>query len=122
MSLAGIWDLTIEQGATFTRYFLVEDNTGAAKDLSSYSLRVEIRTARKPGTMLATSVGGSATIDIEFVVDGSNGRFYITMTPTNTAALSFVKGAYDIEAYTAADADVLRLFQGGVTLNKECAY
>ena len=116
MDLAGRWDLVIEQGATFERYFRWEDSTGAAIDLSPYSLRMTIRTIYGEG-LIATSVGASPTIVI--TIPGSAGVFVVTIAATVTVDLSFNRAVYDIEAFTAEDALVYRIVEGNVTLSKE---
>ena len=42
---AGIYNFTIEQGATFTRTFKYKDAEGTAIDLSNHEIRMDIRTS-----------------------------------------------------------------------------
>lgn len=119
MDLAGKWDLTIEQGATWVRQFRWEDSTGTARDISSYTLRMTIRSCYDSSKILATSVA-PGNITLALVGGGTGGIFTATMTAANTALLSFVRAVYDIEAYdTATGLVVYRILQGNVTLEKE---
>lgn len=114
MDLAGHWDLVIEQGASFLRYFKWEDSTGAAVDLADYSLRMSIRTVYGEG-LIATSEGDAPTITI--AKPGAAGVFTVAMTPAVTTLLDFNRAVYDIEADD--DTDVYRVVQGNVTLSRE---
>jgi hypothetical protein len=119
MDLAAKYDLVIEQGATLTRVFRWEDSYGNAQDLGSYTLRMDIRETRESTTALATTEGSTPNITIAKSVS-LTGVFTVSMTAAKTALLDFIRGVYDIEAYTAdATPIVYRLFEGGVTLSKE---
>ena len=40
---AGAYDITCEQGATFSRTLTVKDSSGAVRDLSTYTARMQVR-------------------------------------------------------------------------------
>jgi len=117
MDLAGRWDLVIEQGSTFERYFRWEDSSGSPIDLSPYSLRMTIRVTIGSIEYYASTEGASGTITIS--KPGAEGVFLIAMLPEDTESLDFVRAIYDVEAYTAGDAIVYRIVQGNVTLSRE---
>jgi hypothetical protein len=117
MDLAGRWDLVIEQGTTFIRYFRWEDSAGSPVDLTDYSLRMKIRTNIGATATIASTEGGGVIAITK--PSPTTGVFIVTINATDTDDLDFVRGIYDIEAYTAADAVVYRVVQGNVTLNKE---
>lgn len=116
MDLAGRWDLVIEQGATFERYFRWENSLGAPRDLSSYSLRMNIRRFFDDDSVIATTEGASPAIVIS--EPGATGVFKVTMTAAATAALDFTRAVYDIEAYDGSS-NVHRVVQGSIRLDKE---
>jgi hypothetical protein len=118
LDLAARYDLTIEQGATFERTFRWEDSEGAPVDISSYSVRMSIRSTRASTTPLATSTGGTPAIVI--VKTGVTGVFTCSIIAFRTALLDFTNAVYDIELYTDDSPSVVyRIFQGNVTLSRE---
>jgi len=120
MDLAGTWDLIIDQGTTFERYFRWEDSSGTARDISSYTFHMKIRKTHDDSVVIATTEGGSPTIVIS--QPGATGVIKVLMTAANTAALDFVRGVYDIEAMYSGGNPLYRIVQGNVTLRKEVTY
>ena len=98
---AGKYDITIEQGATFTLPISYKDSNDAVIDLSSsYTARMRIKES-VGGTLLASTESGDstgATIAIALAASGNN--ITISMTATNTAALNFDHAVYDLQLVT----------------------
>ena len=115
---AGKYDITIEQGATFTLPISYKDSNDAVIDLSSgYTARMRIKES-VGGTLLASTESGDstgATITIALASSGNN--ITISMTATNTAALNFDHAVYDLELVSGSQVD--RIIQGTVNLAKE---
>ena len=115
---AGKYDITIEQGATYTINLSYKDSAGAVVDLSSsYTSRVKIRESTG-GTIIASTESGDSpknTLSIALAASGNN--IIVTMTATNTAALDFDNAVYDLEIITGALID--RVIEGRVFLSKE---
>lgn len=120
-AVASVFDLIIEQGATYSRSFVWKDADGALVDITSWSFRMQIRL--KPASdLLASSDAGDAVPLIVITKDApyASGKITITINSEDTALLDFLHGAYDIEAYDTSDPPVVyRLFQGCVDLSKE---
>ena len=115
---AGKYDITIEQGATFTLNLSYKDSAGDVVDLSSsYTSRMKIRESTG-GTIIASTEAGDSpknTLSIALAASGNN--IIVTMSATNTAALDFDNAVYDLEIITGALID--RIIEGRVFLSKE---
>ena len=83
-------------------------------DLTGYSARMNIK-SRIGGTTLWT---GSTALG-DFAIDVAANTIILTIAPAVTAAFDFLRGTYDIEMFTAADASVSLLASGAVTVNRE---
>lgn len=107
-------NLLINQGATFRHKLYWKDGKKKPIDITGYTGRLQARTdysAQEAYITLTTANGG---IDI----NGSAGEVAIYMSDEQTAALSVLKGVYDLEL-VAPNGDVIRLVQGTVTLSLE---
>lgn len=109
---AGRYDITIEQGATFSLACTWKDSTGAAINLTGYTLAGKIR--RK-----ASDVNAVASFTVAVTVAAS-GTFSISMTAANTSLLptspqltaekQTLDLCYDIEATNGST--VYRVLEG----------
>jgi hypothetical protein len=115
---AGVYDLSIEQGTSFSMVVTFEDSNGDPINLSGYSGRGQIRAAAT-----ATSVLASFTVTI---TDAANGEVTIALDPEDSSAIP-VKGknysekteyVYDIELYTVGG-EVIRLLNGKASISPE---
>ena len=115
---AGKYDITIEQGATFTLNLSYKNSAGAVLDLSSgYSARMKIRESTG-GTIIASTESGDSpknTLSIALAASGNN--IIVTMTAVNTATLDFDNAVYDLELFAGPVTD--RIIEGRVFLSKE---
>ena len=115
---AGVYDIVVEQGASFDLDIQLNHTSGEAKDLTGYSVRGKIR-ATAPGVEI---VSFTAT-----VVSVSGGMIHIALTPTQTTALvttgashaQYEEYVYDVEIYTSADAIVERVLNGRCLVSPE---
>ena len=112
---AGIYNFTIEQGATFERSFRYKNADGTAFDLQgqSFGARLQIKD-RIGGTSIAyfsTSDGGS-----DLTISDTN-LISLVITSTVTTDMDFETAVYDLEIFSASK--VIRLLQGKVKLSKE---
>lgn len=113
---AGIYNFTIEQGAKFSRDITWKNANGTPVNITDYTFRMMAKHKHDdedPLISLSTSPPGGITI-----VDAANGRFRISLTEAQTAALNFTEAIYDLEAKPPAD-DAIRLLEGKITLSKE---
>lgn len=110
---AGVYDITIEQGATFPFVVAVQDENGAPRPLTGYTAKMQVRPTVDSSTkILDLSTGGSG-----IVIDEPNGTITITVTATATALLNFTTAVYDLEITSGATVE--RILEGNVTLSKE---
>lgn len=110
---AGIYDIIIEQGATFTLP-LTWNTNGVPVNLTGYTARMMCRESfdsETPFLTLTTENGGIA-------LGGALGTIDILATAAQTAALTKLVGVYDLEL-VAPGGQVYRKLQGSVTVSRE---
>jgi hypothetical protein len=112
--MAVTYDLEIEQGATFSRLFRWKDSEGVLVDLTGYTARMQIR--RKFSS--ATAEYSATTENGAIVLGGALGTIQLTISATDTAALTCVSGVYDLELVDS-EGVVTRFVQGNVTVSRE---
>tara|TARA_Y100000114_G_scaffold129425_1_gene126826 strand:+ start:462 stop:800 length:339 start_codon:yes stop_codon:yes gene_type:complete len=109
--MSGALDLTIEQGATFSRTITIKDSANSAINISSDSFAGQVRKRHQ-----------SATTEAAFsfnITDGSNGVVVATISSTNTGAMEPGDFVYDIEWTQASDSSVTRLLEGTATVTPQ---
>ena len=122
--IAGIYNITCEQGTDFSRSCILKypdpaDPTGSTYllyDLTGYTARMQIRRtleSASPEIELTTENSG-------IVLGGDAGTFNIVMTNTQTAALDS-DGVYDLEIISGGGT-VSRVIQGTFTLDLEVTH
>lgn len=110
-------NLVIEQGATFSFNinWIQEDETTPV-DLTGFTARMHIRDSVDALAFLREFTDANGRI----VLGGTAGTIQLLMTATDTAALTFTEGVYDLELVdTAGSGDVTRLTYGGVEVRPE---
>lgn len=112
--LAGKYDITIEQGATFRLIFVYTDDDGVPFDLTGYTARMQGRTSFDD----ASTVFSLSSADGDISIDPMAGEITITMPAADTAAMPRNAGVWDLELVTAGG-DVVRLVQGNFTVSPE---
>ena len=111
---AGIYNATIDQGATWSATVLYKDSTGAAINLTGFTAAMQVRQQYSSETAdltLTTSNGG-------ITITGATGTVLITMTAAQTRDLEEGYYVYDVEL-TSPSALVTRLIQGQLTVAPE---
>lgn len=111
---AGIYNFTLEQGATFTREIVYRDSNNALINLTGYSARMQIRPYKDSGDILVNATTANGKLS----VSGASGKITIVLSPTDTNTISFDEGVYDLEIEDA-DGAVTRLLEGRVTFSKQ---
>jgi len=109
---AGDYDIICEQGCTFSRTLTVKDSAGSARNLSSYSGKMQVRkrvTSTDVMVELSTT-NGKMTLN-------SSGEIALALTATETAALTD-SGVYDLEL-TSSGGAVERVVEGNFNLIPE---
>ena len=122
--IAGIYNLTIEQGSTFVRLISIEqpdldaDPTGATFEpflLTGYSARMQIRRTVESSTVMLSLTSPSGGIIIS--PGTPENELSITISAAVTAALTS-SGVYDLEIVDAGGL-VSKVVRGTVTLIPE---
>ena len=106
-------DLTIEKGASFRKTFLWKDSDKNIIDLSGYTARMQIRTSVNSSTIiseLTTENGGITITSLE-------GKIELYISDTDTSAISYNKGAYDIELIVGGE--ITKFSRGNVYIIEE---
>ena len=97
---AGIYSFTIEQGSTWDQYLNIVSSDSKPVDLSQYTASMQIRSANnRSGTLYAT-VSCSIQPTSGSADDQGNpisGSVRLLLTSTDTNALDFTNGYYDVE-------------------------
>jgi len=115
---AGIYNFTIEQGATFRRTFKYKNSEGTAINLSGHAVRMQLRTSINATDTIISLTETQNTNDSVITVGGaSNNEIEVVISATDTAAMSFDTAVYDLEIELSQE--VTRLLQGKVKLSKE---
>jgi hypothetical protein len=112
---AAVYDITIEQGATFKLVLTWKDDAGALMDLTGYTARMQVRPSiadTNPPLLNLTTENGAITLG------GATGLVTVIAAAALTTAITNKKGVYDLELVDATGF-VTRLLQGAVAFNFE---
>jgi hypothetical protein len=110
---AGIYNATIDQGATWSVVVTYKDSTGAAINLTGYTAAMQVRQQYSSADADLTLTSPSNGI----VITPLTGIVTITMTAAQTAALEEGYYVYDVELTSGTYKD--RLIQGQLTVAPE---
>ncbi|MFN4894210.1 MAG: hypothetical protein ACK5HO_00315 [Pseudomonadota bacterium] len=109
---AGLYDIIIEQGATFTLNATWKDSTGAPVNLTGYSARMQVRPSYESEEVLASLVSPT-----NITLGGALGTIVATIAATDTQKLTMQEGVYDLELEIGGV--VTRLLQGKAIISWE---
>ena len=110
--IAGVYNFTIEQGATFERVLTVRDSSDELFDFAGYTARMHIRPEIDSEVVMATLTTENGGITL-----GVDGVITLEISASDTSEIMF-PGVYDLELVTA-DNKVYRLLKGLVRLDDE---
>jgi hypothetical protein len=110
---AGIYNFTIEQGATFTKNFTWLDSNNAAVNLTGWSARIQCRASIGSTATIFSYTTPSANLSIP---TPANGTIEMMISATDTSNFP-VGGVYDLEMVNGST--VVRLLQGTISLSGE---
>lgn len=109
---AGKYNITIEQGATFTLQFTIK--TGSTPwDLTGYSARMQVRTSVNASATLVSLTSGSG-----ITLGGVAGTVTVTIPATDTDNIIAGRHVYDLELESAGG-EVWRVLEGKCTVKPE---
>lgn len=110
---AGIYNITAEQGATFSRVLTWRDVANALINLTGYTARMQVRNDyASPATVLALTTENS-----RITLGGVAGTITLSVLASDMAAISAGSYVYDLELVNGSA--VTRLVQGTFAVNAE---
>lgn len=109
---AGAYDITCEQGATFSRTLTVKDADNNPRDLSGYTARMQVRRTTSSTTFIVELTTENGRISVN-----SSGEILLNMPAALTASLSD-GGVYDLEIESPSGV-VERVIEGMFILDLE---
>lgn len=111
---AGIYNFTIEQGASWSLSLTYKDADNQAVDLAGYSAKLQVRSFVGSSEVLLERSTQAGTITLGGVL----GTISVEASAAETAALTPGLAVYDLELYSPIDTTI-RLLQGDVTISPE---
>ena len=111
---AGIYNFTVDQGAQYNTTIVWADAQGVPIDLTGYTAAMQLRlqaASPNPSALNLTSSNGG------IVITPLTGSMLITMTATQTGALSPGFYVYDLELTLGSV--VSRIIQGQITVSAQ---
>ena len=122
--IAGVYNITLEQGTTFYRLIDVMEPTVLDPDvyeafnLTGYTARMQIRRTIDSETPMVSLTSPTVNGNGITVMDGANNAISININDTTTSLVDS-SGLYDLEIIKTSTGQVSRLLQGTVTLSRE---
>jgi hypothetical protein len=109
---ATTYDILIEQGATYSQVITYKD-AGVAINLTGFTARMQVRaTLESASTLIELTTANS-----RIALGGTAGTITLTISATDTAALTSGRGVYDLELVSGSGI-VTRLLQGVCTISR----
>jgi hypothetical protein len=115
--IAGLYNITCQQGATLQRQLTWTDSARDAYNLTGYTARMQVRDNVSSNTIviaLSTTAGSGGTITL----GGTAGTVDLLISATNTAALTAGQYVYDLELVSGGGV-VTRLLEGNFKVTAE---
>lgn len=113
MALAGTYNITLDQGATYSTQLTYKDSAGALIDLTGYTARMQVRIQVDS----ASTVLDLTTENGRIILGGAAGTINLTVDAVTTAALTAGQYVYDLELVNGAVVD--RLIMGTFLVRPE---
>jgi hypothetical protein len=113
MATAGIYNITMDQGAQWTLTVVYEDNNGNPIDLTGYTAKMQLRKKFDSATSVLTLESPSSGI----VITPLTGT--ISLTATTAQMLAIEGGIYVYDLEIANGGVVTRLIMGSATVRSE---
>ena len=108
--MATIHNLTIDQGADFSKEFTVTTDGSTAYDISGLTLQSQMRKSYDSSSATATFTAS--------VVTGSSGIYKLVLSNSTTAGITAGRYVYDVELILS-DSTIEKVQYGIVTVNPE---
>lgn len=110
---AGLYNITAEQGATFTRSLTWNNSAGSPINLTGYTARMQVRQDYSSTSAVLTLTTENSGITL----GGALGTIILSASATAMAALTAGAYVYDLELVNGNV--VTRLVQGAFAVNAE---
>ena len=115
--IAGLYNITCQQGATFQRQLTWTDSARDAYNLTGYTARMQVRDNVSSNTVviaLSTTAGSGGTITL----GGIAGTVDLLIPAANTTTLTAGQYVYDLELVSGGGV-VTRLLEGNFKVTAE---
>lgn len=109
---ATVYDIVIEQGATYSQSITYIDN-GTAVNLTGYSARMQVRSTMEAATFLIELTNANGRI----ALGGVAGTIVLSIAAADTTAITAGRGVYDLELVSGSGV-VTRLLQGVANITR----
>lgn len=110
---AGYHHFVIEQGATFGQVLTLKDSAGTLINLTGYSAaEMDLRENPESSTVVLTLTTGNSRV----ALGGSAGTVTLSISASDTAALSTGDGVYDLEITTGSS--IYRILEGTYSIRR----
>lgn len=110
---AGFHHFIIEQGATFSHIMTLKDSSNAVIDLTGYSAgQMDLRENPEAASAVITLTVANGRI----ALGGSAGTVTLTISATDTGALTAGDGVYDLELTSGST--IYRIIEGTYTIRR----
>lgn len=115
---AGIADLALDQGSTFgfTLRIWTDQTKASRRDLSGFSARMQIRSFTGSGTPIWSSASFAGSVSIP---SPTSGEIIVRIEAAQSKDFPSGKCHYDVEIFTASDAQVEKVVRGTLTVIPE---
>jgi hypothetical protein len=113
MAIAGIYNITMDQGAQWTLQVVYDNNNGTPFDLTGYTARMQVRPKFGSDNAVLTISSPSSGI----VITPLTGTLELTATTAQTGDIDGGFYVYDLEI--SSGGVVTRLMQGSVTVRDQ---
>ena len=114
-SSAGIYNITCNQGATFSRSLFWTDRAKTPINITGYTARMHVRSTVTSANTITTLTTENGRISLP---NPTTGEVKLTISATDTAAITAGKYVYDLELVSPANV-VTRLVEGNFVVKAE---
>lgn len=116
-SISGIYNITCDQGATFSRTITWKDSANAAYDIAGYTARMQVRTAANAASYIIALTTENGRISVGNTAN-TKGQVTLTISAADTANLTAGQYVYDLELVSGGGV-VTRLIEGNFKVKAE---
>ncbi len=116
-SISGVYNITCDQGATFSRTITWKDSANAAYDIAGYTARMQVRETVNSASYIVALTTENSRIAIGNTAN-TKGQVTLTIDANTTANLTPGLYVYDLELVSGGGV-VTRLIEGNFKVKAE---